>query len=109
MERDEIRPSLATNDQQERGAGGKVRKPPPRKPAPSPYARPAESQRRWISTLVDPACRLIAVGATRIFPSFFSKPASTNALAGPSSDPEDQGRILFSFASLSIILSSFHN
>ncbi|KAI4335707.1 hypothetical protein L6164_014329 [Bauhinia variegata] len=92
MERDEIT-SLGANGRGElRGAGGKVRKPPTRKTAPSPYARPPESgQRRWIWKLVDPACRLIAGGAARILPSFLLKTASTPALTGPNYGIEDQG------------------
>lgn len=76
----------------ERGAGGKIRKPPPRKPPSTPYSRPPQSQgleeaggrRRWLSKLVDPAYRLISSGATRIIPLFFSTPASSNALPSPS-------------------------
>ncbi|CAK8569025.1 unnamed protein product [Lathyrus sativus] len=56
-----------------RGAGGKLRKPPPRKPPASPYTRPSlTANRRWISKLVDPAYRIIAGGATRFLPSLFS-------------------------------------
>ncbi|KAI4344141.1 hypothetical protein L6164_011407 [Bauhinia variegata] len=92
MERDEIISMGANGRREERGAGGKVRKPPPRKPAAGPYARPPESgQRRWISKLVDPACRLIVGGATRMLPSFMFKTASTPALTGPNYDTEDQG------------------
>ncbi|KAM4133190.1 hypothetical protein ACJW30_01G309700 [Castanea mollissima] len=78
---------------EERGAGGKLRKPPSRKPPSTPYSRPpppppsqagAEAGgRRWISKLVDPAYRLISSGATRIFPSLFSKPDSVDALPAP--------------------------
>ncbi|CAK8542717.1 unnamed protein product [Lathyrus sativus] len=54
-----------------RGAGGKLRKPPPRKPPASPYTRPSlTANRRWISKLVDPAYRIIAGGATRFLPSY---------------------------------------
>ncbi|KAK7327735.1 hypothetical protein VNO77_21825 [Canavalia gladiata] len=74
---------------EERGAGGKFRKLPPRKPPASPYARPAENvRRRWISKLVDPAYRFIAGGATRILPSFFSTAPFTGAI----SDTEDQDK-----------------
>lgn len=96
MARDEITP-LDTNvgvDEDERGAGGKSsRRKPPRRPSATPYARlPEAGRRRWVSKLVDPACRLIAAGATRIFPSFFSKTAPVPAiLDGPASDAEDQG------------------
>lgn len=79
----------------ERGAGGKARKPPPRKQPSTPYSRPPPSQsqaeaggqRRWLLKLVDPAYRLISSGATRFIPSFFSKPASSNAL--PSLSDQD--------------------
>nr|GEV96954.1 hypothetical protein [Tanacetum cinerariifolium] len=67
------------------GAGGKFRKPPRRRPS-TPYARPslATSSNNtkpeephdggWLSKLVvNPARRLIAGGAARIMPSFFSK------------------------------------
>ncbi|KAJ4839232.1 hypothetical protein Tsubulata_007765 [Turnera subulata] len=64
-----------------RGAGGKVRKPPSRRPPATPYARTQQNQNqpqrsgRWLSRLVvDPAYRLISGGANLIFPSFFSKP-----------------------------------
>ncbi|KEH38489.1 hypothetical protein MtrunA17_Chr2g0313971 [Medicago truncatula] len=60
---------------EQRGAGGKLRKPLPRKPPSTPYARPS-SNRRWISKLVNPAYRIIADGATRFLPSFFSTPDS---------------------------------
>ncbi|PON63227.1 nucleoporin-like protein [Parasponia andersonii] len=71
--------SLGAQYGEERGAGGKLRKP-TRKPPATPYARPAApsqadgaQQRRWLSKLVDPACRLISGGASLFFPSFFSK------------------------------------
>jgi len=72
---------------EQRGAGGKLRKPPPRKPPSTPYARPS-SNHRWISKLVDPAYRIITDGATRFLPSFFSTPDSV----------EDQGSFLFQFS-----------
>lgn len=80
-----------------RGAGGKLRKPLARKPLTTPYARPAASQaergqRRWLSKLVDPACRLIASGATRFLPSFFSKSPSSSAL--PETNVEAHGSFL---------------
>ncbi|XP_057508941.1 nuclear pore complex protein NUP1-like [Actinidia eriantha] len=71
---------------EERGGGGKLRKPPPRRPPSTPYDRPPSNQSQaasqrpdggWLSKLVDPACRLIAGGATRIFPSIFSKSSSS--------------------------------
>ncbi|KAL2945902.1 hypothetical protein AAZX31_U020600 [Glycine max] len=78
----------------ERGAGGKLRNLPPRKPPPSPYARPPEAtRRRWISKLVDPAYRLITGGATRILPSFFSATAAApppSLLPCPTSAAGDQ-------------------
>ncbi|XP_020207716.1 nuclear pore complex protein NUP1 isoform X1 [Cajanus cajan] len=75
---------------EERGAGGKLRKPQPRKPPPSPYARPPETaSRRWISKLVDPAYRLIAGGATRILPSLFS----ASSVPCPTSAAEDQDKL----------------
>ncbi|KAK7281650.1 hypothetical protein RIF29_09824 [Crotalaria pallida] len=81
---------------QERGAGGKLTRHPPRKPPSTPYSRPPDTtrRRRWISKLVDPAYRLIAVGANRILPSFFSTSTPATALPGPSSatEEEDQGK-----------------
>ncbi|KAL5547828.1 hypothetical protein UlMin_003059 [Ulmus minor] len=63
---------------EERGGGGKLRRPTARKPPATPYSRPAakeadRGEQRWLSKLVDPACRLISGGASLIFPSFFSK------------------------------------
>ncbi|KAI9117116.1 hypothetical protein K1719_011282 [Acacia pycnantha] len=98
MARDEITPLGANEgggaqEEQERGAGGKVRRLLPRKPPATPYSRPPDtSRRRWISKLVDPACRLIAGQATRILPSFFSKTSSAPALPDPTSADEDQGK-----------------
>ncbi|KAJ8753119.1 hypothetical protein K2173_017670 [Erythroxylum novogranatense] len=70
---------------EERGAGGKYRKPSWRRPPTTPYARPQppphqnEAHRsRWLSKLVDPAYRLIAGGANLILPSFLSKSEPTN-------------------------------
>ncbi|GAU50536.1 hypothetical protein TSUD_135690 [Trifolium subterraneum] len=87
---DQITPFPST----ERGAGGKLRKPPPRKPPASPYARPSSSttttNRRWISKLVDPAYRIIAGGATRFLPSFFSTSDSASNLVNPSSFTEEE-------------------
>ncbi|KAL6961851.1 hypothetical protein U1Q18_028378 [Sarracenia purpurea var. burkii] len=66
----------------ERSAGGKFRKPPSRRLPLTPYDRPSANQSQaikqrrdggWLSKLVDPACRLITGGATRIFPSILSK------------------------------------
>ncbi|EXC04106.1 hypothetical protein L484_012343 [Morus notabilis] len=87
MEKDVETTSSAARYGEERGAGGKLRK--ARKPPSTPYARPHAAsealtgQRRWLSKLVDPACRLISGGASLIFPSFFSK----SPIAG--SDTED--------------------
>ncbi|KAL6226329.1 hypothetical protein ACLB2K_000291 [Fragaria x ananassa] len=74
-----------------RGAGGKLKKPPLRKPPTTPYSRPPTNQaergkRRWLSSVVDPAYRLISGGATRLFTSFFSPGAtlsSASALPAP--------------------------
>lgn len=66
----------------ERGAGGKFKKPPSKKPPASPYARPPAAPASriggngWLSKLVDPTYQLISNSATRIFPSFFSKSSS---------------------------------
>ncbi|KAK7411134.1 hypothetical protein VNO78_02565 [Psophocarpus tetragonolobus] len=80
-----------TTPYEARGAGGKLRKPPPRKPPPSPYARPPNSTRRgWISKFVDPAYRLIAGGASRILPSFLSAAPLTSPLPCPTSAAQDQ-------------------
>ncbi|XP_062078086.1 nuclear pore complex protein NUP1 [Humulus lupulus] len=64
---------------EQRGAGGKLKRP-TRKPPSTPYSRPPappseadRGQRRWLSKLVDPACRLITGGASLFFPTFFSK------------------------------------
>lgn len=74
------------------GVGGKVRKPTSRKPPPTPYARPVhdQSQRRWLSKLVDPAYRLITGGATRLLPYLFSKPLPSNALPSPGNVDQDK-------------------
>ncbi|BFG40105.1 hypothetical protein CerSpe_263790 [Prunus speciosa] len=79
----------------DRGVGGKLRKPPSRKPSTTPYARPPLSEaergrRRWLSSVVDPAYRLIAGGATRLFPSFFSKSNSLSALPPPNAQNHDE-------------------
>ncbi|KAI7726324.1 hypothetical protein M8C21_008122 [Ambrosia artemisiifolia] len=75
------------------GAGGKFRKPPRKRPS-TPYDRPPPSTTNnnqshasqdsggggWLSKLVvNPARRLIVGGATRILPSFFSKPESLSS------------------------------
>ncbi|KAL2340462.1 hypothetical protein Fmac_008402 [Flemingia macrophylla] len=81
---------VKASEAEERGAGGKLRKPPPRRPPSSPYARPPETAgRRWISKLVEPAYRLIAGRATRILPSFFS----SSPLPCPTSAAEDQDKL----------------
>ncbi|GMJ07506.1 NUCLEOPORIN 82 [Hibiscus trionum] len=77
----------------ERGAGGKLRRQPPRRPPTTPYARPQQDQSlraRLLCKLVDPACRLIAGGATRILPSLFK---SFNTYSLP--PPEPQARVQF--------------
>lgn len=79
---------------EERGAGGKLRRPPARKPPATPYARPLavqaqRGQRRWLSKIVDPAYQMIAGGATLLFPYFFSKVTTVGAL--PSTTEESQG------------------
>ncbi|KAK8602149.1 hypothetical protein V6N13_058197 [Hibiscus sabdariffa] len=86
-------PPYSTQEQAatERGAGGKLRRQPPRRPPTTPYARPRQDQSlrgRLLSKLVDPACRLIAGGATRILPSLF-KSFSTGSLP----PPEPQARV----------------
>ncbi|KAE8730739.1 Dedicator of cytokinesis protein 6, putative isoform 2 [Hibiscus syriacus] len=89
-------PSYSMQEQTatERGAGGKQRRQPPRRPPATPYARPQQNQSlrgRLLSKLVDPACRLIAGGATRILPSLF-KSFSTDSLP----PPEPQAHVQFS-------------
>ncbi|KAE8689024.1 Dedicator of cytokinesis protein 6, putative isoform 2 [Hibiscus syriacus] len=77
----------------ERGAGGKLRRQPPRRPPATPYARPQQNQSlrgRLHSKLVDPACRLIVGGATRILPSLF-KSFSIDSLP----PPEPQAHVQF--------------
>ncbi|XP_010535862.1 PREDICTED: nuclear pore complex protein NUP1 [Tarenaya hassleriana] len=73
-----------------RGAGGKLRRKPARKAPATPYSRPAQnqSQRRWISRIVDPAYRILSGGATRILPYFFSRENAAPAL--PASDAQEQ-------------------
>ncbi|RVX11189.1 hypothetical protein CK203_013189 [Vitis vinifera] len=85
----------------ERGAGGKFRKPPSRKPHATPYDRPPPNQSRsdngrgggggWFSKPVNLAYRLISGGATRMLPYFFSKSPSTDVL--PTSDDQDHGEV----------------
>ncbi|XP_052198956.1 uncharacterized protein LOC127806038 isoform X2 [Diospyros lotus] len=84
------------------GAGGKFKKPPARRQPTTPYERPPANQRQpaahppdsgWLSKLVDPARRLIAGGAIRIFPSFFSKSPLAPAAAAAADEliTEDHG------------------
>ncbi|XP_026454553.1 nuclear pore complex protein NUP1-like isoform X2 [Papaver somniferum] len=67
------------------GVGGKLRKPPLRKPQSTPYARPPQQALArkngggWLSKIVDPATRIITGGVTRILPS-----AVSNVLFGSS-------------------------
>ncbi|KAG0451801.1 hypothetical protein HPP92_026059 [Vanilla planifolia] len=82
------------------GTGGKLRKRPLRGAPSTPYDRPPEAARGirgalpaaetggrgWLSKLVDPASRLIARGALRLFSSVFQK-----RLTGP---PEPPGQSL---------------
>lgn len=81
-----------------RGGGGKFRKPPIRRPPATPYDRPLPNQSQvaahrpdggWLSKLVDPAYRLISDGATRIFPSFFSKSPLATPSISQNHDNED--------------------
>ncbi|PIA57003.1 hypothetical protein AQUCO_00600015v1 [Aquilegia coerulea] len=73
MEKDEAAAATTSTSTLERGVGGKMRKEFVRKPHPTPYDRSSGS---WRSKLVNSATRLIAGGATRFFPSFFTKPVS---------------------------------
>ncbi|GMP60138.1 hypothetical protein CsSME_00023134 [Camellia sinensis var. sinensis] len=82
----------------QRGGGGKFRKPPIRRPPATPYDRPLPNQSQvaaqrpdggWLSKLVDPAYRLISDGATRIFPSFFSKSPLATPSISQNHDNED--------------------
>ncbi|MBA0806672.1 hypothetical protein Gohar_022538, partial [Gossypium harknessii] len=69
----------------ERGVGCKPRTQPPHRPPATPYA-PQQNQSlrgRFLSKLVDPACRLVAGGASRIFPSLFSKHLTNDTLQPP--------------------------
>ncbi|XP_031380990.1 nuclear pore complex protein NUP1 isoform X2 [Punica granatum] len=83
-----------------RGAGGKIRKHPNGKPRTTPYARPPLNQSHqtplavrggggWLSKLVDPACRLIGAGATRLLPSLFSRSPTIKSPASSSSDEDE--------------------
>lgn len=76
----------------ERGVRGKPRRQLLRRPPATPYARPQQNQSirgRFLSNLVDPACRLIAGGASRIFPSLFSKDLTNDTLQPP--EPQTHG------------------
>lgn len=67
----------------EGGIGGKFRRRPLGRPPATPYDRPPAALRGgggrfresggWISRLVDPASRLIASGASKLFSSVFQK------------------------------------
>uniref|UniRef100_A0A2P2INK7 Uncharacterized protein MANES_14G133500 n=1 Tax=Rhizophora mucronata TaxID=61149 RepID=A0A2P2INK7_RHIMU len=81
--REELIERTASLVAEERGAGGKFRKALLRKPPAKPYDRPPPRQQqrgRWLSKLVDPAFRLISGGANLVFPSFFSKSSTVDAL-----------------------------
>ncbi|GJM96854.1 hypothetical protein PR202_ga13724 [Eleusine coracana subsp. coracana] len=90
------------------GAGGKIRRRPPPRAAATPYARPPAAAAAssgpsgeggggggssgWVSRLVDPASRLIAGGAARLFSSVFRKrlgpaPAQAPPLSSSSGEP----------------------
>ncbi|XWS70708.1 hypothetical protein CRYUN_Cryun03dG0070600 [Craigia yunnanensis] len=84
----ETAPLYSTQDPEttERGAGGKLRRQPPRRQPATPYARPQKNQSlrgRLLIKLIEPAYRLIAGGATRIFSSLFSKPLTSDSLPLP--------------------------
>ncbi|KAG4194472.1 hypothetical protein ERO13_A06G055000v2 [Gossypium hirsutum] len=92
----ETTPSYSLQDQAttELGAGGKLRRQRPRRPPTTPYARPQQNQSlrgRLLSKLVDPACRLIASGASRILPSLFLKPLNNDSLPPP--EPQAHGEL----------------
>ncbi|XP_021899199.1 nuclear pore complex protein NUP1 [Carica papaya] len=91
MEKNVGTTSSSMQNAEERGAGGKLRRPTPRRPPATPYARPQQNQSQrsgWLSKVVDPACRLIAGGAARIFPYLFSNSPDIRAL--PALDIEKQ-------------------
>ncbi|XP_008790339.2 nuclear pore complex protein NUP1-like isoform X2 [Phoenix dactylifera] len=84
----------------EGGAGGKFPKRPSRRAPATPYDRPSAAARggrhpaaaepggsRWLSKLVDPASRIIARSASRLFSSVFRK-----RLAAPPAAPEENHR-----------------
>ncbi|THG23547.1 hypothetical protein TEA_003916 [Camellia sinensis var. sinensis] len=96
----------------QRGGGGKFRKPPIRRPPATPYDRPLPNQSQvaaqrpdggWLSKLVDPAYRLISDGATRIFPSFFSK----SPLATPSISQNHGQPYIYIYMSVYIMYMHF--
>ncbi|XP_061992181.1 nuclear pore complex protein NUP1 isoform X1 [Rosa rugosa] len=91
---DETTPSRGFYAARGAGAGGKLKKPPSRKPPTTPYSRPPPNpaergKRRWLSSVVDPAYRLISGGATRLFTSFFSPANTVNALPAPNHDEQE--------------------
>uniref|UniRef100_A0A7N0VI64 Nuclear pore complex protein NUP1 n=1 Tax=Kalanchoe fedtschenkoi TaxID=63787 RepID=A0A7N0VI64_KALFE len=86
------------------GAGGKIRRHPPRRQQSTPYARPptqlsksqitrtleaGASSGGWLSRIVDPAYRLISGSATRFLPSFLSKSSSTDSLPSSHHDTDE--------------------
>ncbi|XP_047309882.1 nuclear pore complex protein NUP1 isoform X2 [Impatiens glandulifera] len=78
-----------------RGAGGKLKRQSARKPPSTPYdrpkitkseiplAKPRDNSSGWLSKLVDPAYRLLAGGANKILPSFFTKSPLLVTLPAP--------------------------
>lgn len=86
MERKEAMKASAIYVGEDKGAGGKLRKPLVRKKPSTPYDRPPQSktvnqsENGWLSKLVDPAFRLISRSSTRLLPSFFSRSALTDDL-----------------------------
>ncbi|WCJ30048.1 nucleoporin-related [Euphorbia peplus] len=82
-------PSFQPTPPQDRGAGGKLRRPISRRPPSTPYARPPQNQGRWLSKLVDPAVRLVYGGANLLFPSFFSASQSGPTLPSLTNQEHD--------------------
>lgn len=94
MEKNVGTTSSSMQNAEERGAGGKLRRPTPRRPPATPYARPQQNQSQrsgWLSKVVDPACRLIAGGAARMFPYLFSNSPDIRALPALDIEKQDHG------------------